>query len=332
MSNDPNISSSWYRGNIDRPAAEDLLKREALTQISNIKEHQNAFLVRHSKKFESDPTKFSQYVLSVRFYNEKFKHYRIFYHTTALAGYEPSNIGFYIETSQSHPSGFDFIGRPDVLEENLKQGLIELEIGLDENNPNFESDKKSGKINRKPFKCSPIQPPGIITNPSYDKVAKEEYHKMPVDAPETRQTKSIINQKKSTVQIKPQTLEEMRGWLSFSEKSKLSIFKDEKRWYYQLTDHEMQRFTVPPEHNNDKTPNASISLNDILEVVNHPNKKNKFILKVVNRSDQKYTCGDPKNGENVGEERDKWCDAIRQRLKWIRNKGKIINPGNVAVH
>lgn len=321
---DPNLSNSWYHGNIDRPTAERLLKAENLSQLATNSADQNVFLLRHSKKFETQPNTFSQYSLSVRFNNEQFKHYRLYFHNTPLSGYQAHETGFYIDTSQNHPSGYDFIGSAEVLEQSLKDGQIELEISppgntlaQDPNNSNNNSNNNNSNSssNRRPFKCYPI-------SPTYDRIAgdarKSEYHSMPHEAPPPR----VHN--KSTVQIKQIQFDEMRGWLSFSSKSPLSIFKDDRKWFYQLTNNELQWFLVNPDHNIGKAPTGSMSLNDILEVRSHPEKKNKFTLKLVNRSDQKYTCSEDKDSNLTGEQlRDKWCETIKQRIKYLQQGGRI---------
>ena len=139
--------TAWYCGDITRQQAEDILRREDLPRISNNFCDRNVFLLRHASKFEKDGVPpFSQYVLSCRFNNNHCDHYRIFYHRTALTGYPASAIGFYIETSQNHHSGHDFIGNTEELEENLKMGQIELQI----------KDPVTGEQNKRPMKCFPI--------------------------------------------------------------------------------------------------------------------------------------------------------------------------------
>lgn len=151
---DPNISTHWYKGNITRDQAVDYLKQTQLSDIAPNFADQNVFLVRWSPKFEkpnTDKPKYSQYVLSVRFNDETLKHYRIFYHNRPLPGYEEHQVGFYIETSTNHSSGFDYIGNPDILCENLENGKIELEKSSVVNDINGNVS-----IERKPYKCFPI--------------------------------------------------------------------------------------------------------------------------------------------------------------------------------
>ena len=333
--------TAWYCGDITRQQAEDILRREDLPRISNNFCDRNVFLLRHASKFEKDGVPpFSQYVLSCRFNNNHCDHYRIFYHRTALTGYPASAIGFYIETSQNHHSGHDFIGNTEELEENLKMGQIELQI----------KDPVTGEQNKRPMKCFPITrtydmpvapeknshnniinnnnltptpktPPRQKTSPNKTPVLNsknstpknEEYHDIPQELESPKNKIINPNPPNPTISI-DEKFKEKSGWLQVTKKN--LVFNSEQRLYCTLTKNSIEYYNVPPEINANKDPIDRINFSDILEVLSNDKKDRNFVLKVANKTDLKFKCENKK-------ERDQWFELIRERKRWIDRNGNI---------
>jgi len=311
--------TAWYCGDITRQRAEEYLRHEDLSIISNSFCDRNVFLLRHASKFEKDGVApYSQYVLSCRFNNDHCDHYRIFFHRTALTGYDASNIGFYIETSQNHHSGHDFIGNTEELERNLKTGQIELQI----------KDPVTGEQNKRPMKCFPItrtydlpvennrspvvRTPAKHSNTLSSTPIQREYN----DIPQQQDSPKIVNPNPpNPTQSIDEKFKEKSGWLLVTKKNLLS-FKSEKNIYFNLTKNRIEQFNVPPEINANKDPVDTIAYSSILEVLTDEKNDKNFHLKVANKSDMKFKC-------NSKTERDQWFEIIRERKRWFDRNGNI---------